>query len=52
MLAALALLSLAGEAAAQAGVILGRIVDHLLTYRDCLVFGLRVRATSAHIGVA
>jgi hypothetical protein len=48
VLAALAPLGASRESGAEAGVILGRIVDHLLAGLDDLVAGFGMRATGAH----
>jgi len=48
VLAAFAPLGASREADAEAGVILGRVVDHLLAGFNNLVAGFGVRATGAH----
>jgi hypothetical protein len=48
VLAALAPLGASRESGAEAGVILGRIVDHLLAGLDDLVAVFGMRATGAH----
>jgi hypothetical protein len=48
VLAVLAPLHASRESGAEAGVILGRVVDHLLAGFDDLMAGFGMRATGAH----